>query len=112
MKSHKCVGACFAVVLFLLAVACSANNAARSDTLQNAPSAKPADEKTARAFDCSNANEYKFVEAESTASDPIATSDLNIVVSDEIVAKIKVPKESAVKNFSLNSTKQTEDGFE
>jgi ABC-type oligopeptide transport system substrate-binding subunit len=34
MKSHKFVGACFAVVLFLLIAACSANNSAT--TVQNA----------------------------------------------------------------------------
>ena len=117
MKSHKFVGACFAVLLFLLTVACSANNAAKIETLQNASAPKAADEKTARTFDCSNANEYRFVEAESTnrkeASDPVTTRDLNIVVGDEVIAKIKLPKgDSEVKNFSLNSTKQTEAGFE
>lgn len=116
MKSHKFVGVYFAVLLFLLAVACSANNAPKLETLPNASAQKGADEKTPRTFDCSNANEYKFVEAEGTnpkeASGPVTTRDLNIVVGDEVIAKIKVPTGDSVKNFSLNSTKQTKDGFE
>jgi len=86
------------------------------ETVQNASAPKAADEKPARPFDCRNANEYRFVEAESTnpkeASDPIKTRDLNIVVGDEVVAKFKVPTGDSFKNFSLNSTKQTKDGFE
>jgi hypothetical protein len=37
---------------------------------------------------------------------------LNIVVGDDIVSKIELPKESEVKNFSLNSTEKTKAGFE
>ena len=37
--------------------------------------------------------------------------DLNILVGDEVVSKIKLPKEGEVKNFSLNSVEKTKLGF-
>jgi hypothetical protein len=44
-------------------------------------------------------------------SDPVIPQDVNIVVGDDVVSKIKLPKESEVKNFSLNSIEKTKAGF-
>ena len=111
MKSHKLVGACFAVLLFLLTVACSANKT--GTTLQNSPVTKI---KTARTLDCRNPNEYRLVVVENPDrkkdSDPVVPEDLNIVVGDEVISKIELPKESEAKNFSLNAVEKTETGFE
>ena len=85
-------------------------------TFQNASVTKVVDEKTARTFDCRNANEYRFVVVENpnrkNDSDPVIPEDLNIVVSDEVMSKIELPKESEVKNFSLNSIEKNKVGFE
>ena len=114
MKFPKFVGACFTSMSFVLMVACSANNTAT--TLQNSSVTKVVDEKTARTLDCRNANEYRFVVVENPNrkkdSDPVTPKDLNIVVGDEVISKIELPKESEVKNFSLNSVEKTETGFE
>ena len=116
MKSHRFLGACFAVMLFLLIAACSANKTVRIATVQNASVEKVVDEKTARTVDCRNANEYRFVIVQSpnrkNDSDPLFPKSLNIVVGDDVVSKIELPKESEVKNFSLNSTEKTSAGFE
>ena len=37
---------------------------------------------------------------------------MNILVGDEVISKIELPKESEVKNFTLNSVEKTETGFE
>lgn len=114
MKSHKVIGACFAVVLFLLTVACSANKPAT--TFQNSSVTKVVDEKTARALDCRNANGYRFVVVENPDrrkdSDPVNPKDLNILFEDQVISKIELPKESEAKNFSLNAVEKTESGFE
>lgn len=114
IKSHKSVGACFAVMLFLLTIACSANKTGTS--FQNSSVARVVDEKTARTLDCHNANEYRFVVVENPNrrkdSDPVVPKDLNIVVGDEVISKIELPKESEAKNFSLNAVEKTETGFE
>lgn len=116
MKSHKFVIACFAVMLFLTTVACSANNSATRATAQNASATKAVDEKPARTFDCRNASQYGFVEVENPNrkrdSDPVIPKDLNIVVGDEVISKIELPMESEVKNFSLNSIEKNNAGFE
>jgi hypothetical protein len=116
MKSHKFVGAHFAVMLFLLTAACSANSSAKRATLQDASATKAQDEKTARTFDCRKANEYRFDEVQNpyrkNDSDSVIPKDLNIVVGGEVISKIELPKESEVKNFSLNSIEKTEAGFE
>ena len=113
MKSHKLVGACFAVMLFVLTVACSANNTAR--TFQNSSVPKNANEKTTRTLDCHNPNEYSFVVIENPNrkrdADPVIPKDLNIVVGDEVISKIELPNESEAKNFSLNAVEKTETGF-
>jgi hypothetical protein len=116
MKSHRFLGACFAVMLFLLIAACSANKTVRIATLQNASVEKVVDEKAARTLDCRNAKEYSFVVVQNpnrqNDSDPVIPEDVNIVVGDDVVSKIELPKESEVKNFSLNSTEKTKAGFE
>lgn len=114
MKSHKFVGACFAVMLILSTVACSAHKTAT--TFQNSSVTKVVDEKTARTLDCRNANEYRFVVVENpnrkNDADPVIPKDLNILVGNEVISKIELPKESEAKNFSLNSVEKTETGFE
>jgi hypothetical protein len=70
----------------------------------------------ARTNGCRNAGDYRFVMVDSPQrkkdSDPVIPQDLNIVVGDEVISKIELPKESEVKNFSLNSTEKTRAGFE
>jgi hypothetical protein len=117
MKPHKVVGACFAVMSSLLIAACSANDTATTAAVQNAPVTKVVDEKTARTLDCRNAIGYSFVVVENpnrkNDSDPLIPKDLNIVVGDEVISRIELPKvDSEVKNFSLNSVERIETGFE
>lgn len=88
MRFHKFASAYFAALLFILIVACFVNNSATA----------------ARTFDCRNPNAYRFVEGENR--------DVNIVVGDEVVSKIELPKESEVKNFQLDSIKKNKAGFE
>ena len=113
MKSYKFVATYFAVTLFLLTVACSAN---KTGTLQNPSVTKVVDEKTARTLDCHNANEYSLVVVENPNRkkdpDPDNPKDLNVVVGDEVISKIELPSESEAKNFSLNAVEKTETGFE
>jgi len=45
-------------------------------------------------------------------SEPVVPQDLNIVVGHEVISKIELPKESEVKNFSLNSIEKNKAGFE
>ena len=115
MKPHKSLRAYFAVMSFLLIAACSASNSAMA-TFQNASVRKVANAKTAKTFDCRNANEYRLVVVENPTrkndSDPVIPKDLNIVVGDEVISKIELPKESEVKNFSLGSIKKDKAGFE
>lgn len=102
LKPHQSAGAYFAVVLFLLSVACSVT--------------KVTNAKTARTFDCRNANEYRLVVVENpnrkNDSEPVTPKDLNIVVGNEVISRIELPKESEVKNFSLGSIKKDKAGFE
>jgi len=99
----------------LLIAACSANNSATVAAFQNASDTKAVDQKTAKAFVCRNANQYRFVVVENPKrkkdSDPCCPEDLNIAVGDKVIAKIELPRESEVKNFSLNSTAQNNSGF-
>ena len=112
MKSHKFVGTFLGLIL--LTVACSANNA--GTTFQNPPVTKAVDEKTARSLDCRNANEYRLVVVENPNrkedSNPAIPKDINIVVRDQVISKIELPKESEAKNFSLNDVEKSETGFE
>ena len=112
MKSHKLAGAYFAFTLLLLLAGCWATMA----SFQNASAKKVVNEKTRRTFDCRNANDYKFVEVENPSrkkdSDAGNPTDWNIVVGDEVISKIELPRESEVKNFSLDSIEKTKAGFE
>ena len=86
-------------------------------TFQNTSVEKVVDEKAARTLDCRNANEYSFVVVENpnrkNDSDPLIPKDLNIVVGDDVISKIELPRvDSEVKNFSLNSIEKTKAGFE
>ena len=73
-------------------------------------------ELAARTLDCRNAKNYSFVVVENpkrkTDLDPLTPKDLNIVFGDKLISKIELPKESEVKNFSLNSVKKKKAGFE
>src|SRR5215470_17389700 len=110
MNSHKSVGACFAVTLFFLMAGCSAKNAAT--TFQNSSAPKVVDEKTARILGC-NANEYTFAVVDNpNRKKAVTPNDLTILVGKEVIAKIELPKESEVKNFSLSSAEKTKAGFE
>ena len=112
-NSYKFIGACSAVILLLLTVACSANKPAT--TFQNSSLAKVADETTLRSLDCRDANAYRLVVVENPDrkkdSDPVVPKDLTIVVGDDVISKIELPKESEAKNFSLNAIEKTETGF-
>jgi hypothetical protein len=115
MKSHKFVGPYVTVILFLLTTACSANDAATA--FQNSSVTKGLNEKAARTFDCRNENEYKFVVVENPSrqkdSDPGIPKDLNIVVGEDVISKIELPKvDSEAKNFSFNSAEKNKAGFE
>ena len=116
MKSHRFLGACVAVMLFLLIAACAANKKMTIATFQNASVKKAVDEKAARTLDCRKTNEYRFVRVQNSKrkndSDPLIPEDLNIVVGDDVISNIELPKESEVKNFSLNSVEKTKAGFE
>ena len=116
MKPHKSIHAYFAVVSFLLIAVCSANNSATMATFQTASDAKVANTKTAGTFDCRNPNAYSFDVVTNPNrkkdSDPVIPKDLNIVVGNEVISKIELPKESEVKNFSLGSVKKDKVGFE
>lgn len=89
MKSHKIAGAFFVVMSIPF---------------------------VATGSDCRNPNEYRFVVVENPSrkndSEPVIPKDLHIGVGDEVISKIELPKESEVKNFSLNSIEKTKAGFE
>jgi len=108
------MGACVAVMLFRLIAACSATNTTAMASFQY--SSVAVDVKTARALDCRKANDYSFVVVQNPKrkkdSDSVIPTDLNIVGGDEIISKIELPKESEVKNFSLNSIQKNKAGFQ
>ena len=114
MKSRKFLGACFAVMLFVLIATCSDNKTVTMATFQSA--SVVVNKKSARTFDCRNANEYRFAQVANPnrkrESDPVIPEDVNTVVGDEVISKIELPREPVVKNFSLNSIEKTKAGFE
>ena len=114
MKSHRFLGACFAVMLFLAIAAWAANKTELIAT-QNTAVKKVVVEKAAGTLNCRNPNEYSFVVVENPNrqkdSDPYP-KDLHVVVGDDVVSKIELPNDSGVKNFSLNSVEKTKAGFE
>jgi len=115
IKSHKFMGACLAVMLVSVTAACSVNNTTAMAPFQNSSIAE-VDVKTATTLDCRKANDYSFVVVQNPRrkkdSDPMIPEDLNIVVGNEIISKIELPKESEVKNFSLNSIQKNKAGFQ
>jgi len=115
MKSHKFIRVCVLVLLFRLTAPCSANNTAALATFQNSSGAE-VDLKTAKTLNCLKANDYSFLVVQNPQrkkdSDPVIPEDLNIVVADEVIAKIELPKESEARNFSLNSTQKNKTGFQ
>ncbi len=140
MKPHKFTGICFIVWLLLFIVGCSARNstmagfqnAAVSNQNPNVPSMSKVDRLTpnlngrvyksktlilnkeiSKKLNCNNENSYSLVEVENYQEEESITSrDLNIVIASEVMTKIELPTGSEVKNFSLNSTKKTKNGFE
>ena len=117
MKSHKFIGACLGVWLWLFIVACSVNNSATMTTSQNAAVASVVDERITKALDCNKPSEYSFLVVENPRrqddADPLIPKDLNVVVGDEVIAKIELPKvDLEAKNFALNSVGKTKVGFE
>ena len=69
-----------------------------------------------RTLDCRNPDQYRLVVVDNPnrkkASDGIVPTDLNIVVGDEVIARIELPNGDSVKNFSLDSIKKNKVGFE
>lgn len=53
-------------------------------------------------LDCRKPNEYRLV------TEP---TELTIVVGDDVVARIELPKEGEVKNFGLDDFKKSKAGF-
>jgi hypothetical protein len=74
------------------------------------------EEKTAKTLDCRRANEYRFEMVDNPGrqkdSEPVSPEDVNIVVGDEVISKIELPKESEAKNFLLDSIEKDNVGFE
>ncbi len=131
---HIIIGICFLALSLFLIEACSfANSSAQtSNQDSNVPSIvkvdRPNPNLNGRVYnsktiipdkailknlDCNNQNEYKLVEVENYHEEESITSrDLNIVAGNEVIVKIELPTGFEVKNFSLNSTKKTKDGFQ
>ena len=117
IQPHKFIGVCFGAWLGLFTVACSGHDSTMKVTYQNPSNAKEVNEANTITLDCNDRNGYSFVVVENpnrkANADPVIPKDLNIVVSDKIIAKIELPKaDSEVKNFSLNSVERTKEGFE
>ena len=128
------IGICFLASSLFLVGACSPNNSAAQTSNQNSnvPSIVKVDrlnpDLSGRAYtsktiilnkeilknlDCNNQNRYNLVEVENYHEEESFTSrDLNIVVDKDVVVKIELPTGFEVRNFSLNSTKKTKNGFQ
>lgn len=66
-------------------------------------------------LNCRKPNEYRLVVVQNPdrrkewdSGDP---DDVNILVGDEVIAKIELPKEGEAKNFQLDALKKTKAGF-
>jgi len=72
--------------------------------------------RNSRTLDCGNPNEYSFVVVENPNrknEELFIPKDLNIVIGEEAVARIKLPiADAEAKNFSLNSVEKSKEGFE
>lgn len=118
----------FVGLLLFIAIGCSANNSAKMTSFQNENkvvhnqnSSIPnktllVKNENLKVLDCSNPSGYSFTVVENPNRKDftnLVPKDLNIVVGDEIKAKIELPiPDSEVKNFSLNSVEKTKEGFE
>jgi hypothetical protein len=119
----------FVGLLLSVLMGCSAYNSAKMPSVQNenktvhnqnsnVPNKNViVNNENSKALDCNNPNGYSFRVAENPNrkddTDHLIPEDLNIVVSDEIKAKIELPiPDSEVKNFSLNSVEKTKEGVE
>ncbi len=131
---HIIIGICFLALSLFLIGACSFSNSSAQTSNQdsNVPSMVKVDRPNPnldgrvynskiiipdkailKNLDCNNQNGYKLVEVENYHEEESITSrDLNIVVGNEIIVKIELLTGFEVKNFSLNSTKKTRDGFQ
>ncbi|MEJ7848217.1 MAG: hypothetical protein WKF92_09035 [Pyrinomonadaceae bacterium] len=71
--------------------------------------------RNSRTLDCGKPNEYSFVVVENPTrkNEDFIPKDLNILIGEEVVAKINLPiPDYEAKNFSLNSVEKTKAGFE
>lgn len=131
---HILTGICFLVPTIFLTGACSTSNSSAQTTDQNfdVPSIvrieRPKSDLNGRVYnsktiildnellknlDCNSSNGYNLVRVENYHEDEGITSrDLNIMIAKEIMVKVELPTGLEVKNFSLNSTKKTKDGFQ
>lgn len=135
-KFYRFMNTCLAVLLLSIALSCSANNAAKTTSLQNdkpdgltpradvpnknisvnqerskATVVKNGNSKT---LDCNDPNGYSLVEVDNPNREhegDFVPKDVNVVVDGTVVAKIELPNGSDVKNFSLNSIQKTKEGF-
>jgi hypothetical protein len=140
MNFHIIIGLCFVASSFLISACSPADSAAQtsnqnsnaSNQNANVPSmvkvGRPNPNLNGRVYtsktfilnteilknlDCNNQNRYNLVEVENYHEEESITSrDLNIVVDNEDVVKIELPTGLQVKNFRLNSTKKTKNGFQ
>ncbi len=131
---HIIIRICFLASSVFLIGACSGANSAAQSNNQNSnvpsivkvdrpnpnPNGRVYNSKTIilnkeilKNLDCNNQNGYSLVEVENYHEEESVTSrDLNIVVGNKVAVKIELPTGFEVKNFSLNSTKKTKNGFE
>lgn len=128
------------ICLLLFTAACSHSNSATLMTVQNASvengntktvvtienvsvddgntkKTEVSNSRISKTLDCRKPNKYRLVVVENpnrkNQAEPVMPKDLNIVVGNEVVAKIELPiPDSEAKNFSLNSVKKTKTGFE
>jgi hypothetical protein len=128
------IGVCFLALSLFWVGACSFNNSSAQTSNQdsNVPSIikvdRPKPNLNGRVYksktiipnkailknlDCNNPSGYNLVDVENYHEEESITSrDLNIVVGDEVAVKIELPTGFEVKNFSLNSTKKNNNGFQ
>lgn len=131
---HIIIGICFLTSSLFLIGACSfANSSAQTNNQNsNVPAMVKVDRPNAnlngrvynsktlilnkeilKNLDCNNQNQYSLIEVENYHEEELITSrDLNIVAGNETIIKIELPTGFEVKNFSLNSTKKTKNGFQ
>lgn len=135
-KFSKFMSAYFSVLLLFIAVGCSAKNSAKMTSVHNEnadvhnqnsnlpnknvrvneENSKNAVVKNGNSknLDCNEQNGYSLIVVKNPNrkhQGDITPEDVNIVVGDEVVAKIELPN-AEVNNFVINSAEKTEEGFE